>query len=380
MQGFHIVRQLNDDHLVFVYHGSVVVVNVSSGQIVCSLNPPSECKTEEDKAKQSKTEAITCIATHCPSSMLVVCYDSKVLRVVRMTADGLQVIGHRQTPKRISAALFDAEGLNLFVADKFGDVYRMAVDHSKKLAVELLVGHVSLITDIALVKHSAGAMFLLSSDRDEKIRVTKYPECYDIQGFCLGHEQFVSRIQLLPNDILLSGGGDGYLLAWDYRSGALLQKLPLLDIDETKPLCVSCLQFCSNSNTVAVVLENRNNVMLLDASQEKLEWKPSLLTDRPPIDICFDKLTGNLYCSLPSTQSGDALVGVWTPNNGVYDPQGLSFNHTSVSSISMYGPPESSANIDLFQMHKLRKFDFIQKDRSEESKGIKRKATVEIEE
>jgi tRNA (guanine-N(7)-)-methyltransferase subunit TRM82 len=33
--------------------------------------------------------------------------------------------------------------------------------------------------------------YLITSDRDEKIRVTSYPDTYNIQAFCLGHTKYV---------------------------------------------------------------------------------------------------------------------------------------------------------------------------------------------
>jgi len=49
-----------------------------------------------------------------------------------------------------------------------------------------MLGHVSMLTDILLSKDEK---YVITSDRDEKIRVTKYPKTYIIKNFCLGHKE-----------------------------------------------------------------------------------------------------------------------------------------------------------------------------------------------
>ncbi|KAI8615659.1 hypothetical protein BC830DRAFT_1049044, partial [Chytriomyces sp. MP71] len=79
---------------------------------------------------------------------------------------------------------------------------------------KLLLGHCSMITNMILNRESG---LLLTSDRDEKIRVSLFPDTFEIEGFCLGHRGFITSIRVLPGrpDELISGGGDGLLLFWD---------------------------------------------------------------------------------------------------------------------------------------------------------------------
>lgn len=60
--------------------------------------------------------------------------------------------------------------------------------------------------------------FIVTSDRDEKIRITNYPNSHDIKSFCHGHAEFVSAIKFLPNssnEILISISGDKTLRFWN---------------------------------------------------------------------------------------------------------------------------------------------------------------------
>ena len=52
----------------------------------------------------------------------------------------------------------------------------------------LLMGHVSLVNDMLL---TPDGKYIITADRDEKIRVTHYTNAFEIQSFCLGHTKWV---------------------------------------------------------------------------------------------------------------------------------------------------------------------------------------------
>ncbi|KAL8921290.1 MAG: hypothetical protein Q9172_004116 [Xanthocarpia lactea] len=110
----------------------------------------------------------------------------------------------------------------------------------------LLLGHVSLLTDLTCVSiprttfaNPQDRTYIISADRDEHIRVSRgLPQAHIIEGFCLGHTQFVSKL-CIPSwnsQLLISGGGDDYLLVWDWLLGRVLQKIDLrkLIVDSVK--------------------------------------------------------------------------------------------------------------------------------------------------
>ncbi|KAG6016347.1 hypothetical protein E4U43_003874 [Claviceps pusilla] len=96
----------------------------------------------------------------------------------------------------------------------------------------LLLGHVSMLTSL-VVAESHGKKYILTADRDEHIRVSRYiPQAHIIESFCLGHKEFISEI-LLPagrHDILISGGGDEDLLLWDWKASFILSRTKLLSL------------------------------------------------------------------------------------------------------------------------------------------------------
>ena len=102
---------------------------------------------------------------------------------------------------------------------------------------KLLLGHVSLLTDLKYVTvpyESARGMvtrsYILTADRDEHIRISRgLPQAYITEGYCLEHTEFVSKMCIPPWNphILISGGGDDYLLAWDWMNTVVRQRIEL---------------------------------------------------------------------------------------------------------------------------------------------------------
>ena len=94
----------------------------------------------------------------------------------------------------------------------------------KKQDKEPLLGHVSMVNSVVVTPNH-----VITADRDAHIRISRYPEGYIIDQFCLGHLKFVTAIELLDDDLLLSGGGDDYLLLWDYKKGKELKRFDVRD-------------------------------------------------------------------------------------------------------------------------------------------------------
>ncbi|KAK4226127.1 hypothetical protein QBC38DRAFT_500652 [Podospora fimiseda] len=100
----------------------------------------------------------------------------------------------------------------------------------------LLLGHVSMLTAITVgqaVSPATGIQrdWIITADRDEHIRVSRgVPQAHVIDNFCLGHEDFVKSLCILPGhpSILVSGGGDDDILLWDWLGGKLITRAPVL--------------------------------------------------------------------------------------------------------------------------------------------------------
>ncbi|KAF2719909.1 hypothetical protein K431DRAFT_271662 [Polychaeton citri CBS 116435] len=96
---------------------------------------------------------------------------------------------------------------------------------------QLLLGHVSMLTDALFIQtqtlqgnRSRG--YIITADRDEHIRISRGPpQSHIIEGFCLGHTNFISKLCLAGTDTLVSGGGDDWIGVWDWKSFSLRGKV-----------------------------------------------------------------------------------------------------------------------------------------------------------
>ncbi|KAJ2082321.1 hypothetical protein H4R24_001697 [Coemansia sp. RSA 988] len=167
-------------------------------------------------------------------SLLAVCTSEKSVTIY--ATNSWDVVCTRTAEKRVNALAFDPQGEYLLTADKSGDVYKIpttAEDSSStqtKEKPEPLLGHVSILCDI---KFSYGTRpYVLTCDRDEKLRISRYPNTYNIEAFGLGHKEFVTSIatmQVEPS-IAVTGSGDGTVRMWEITSGRLLQTVQLQDV------------------------------------------------------------------------------------------------------------------------------------------------------
>lgn len=220
-------------------------------------------------------------------------------------------------PKRPCAISLSFDDSTIFSADKAGDVYSLSfhpsengeiriasrpkrsyqpaanaqVVHSKrnlislqqqirhqqereKRGVELtgsvpmkpdaLLGHISILTDLAVgVVPSTSStdkshLCILTADRDEQIRVSRGPpQTHIIEAYCLGHESFVTKLCILASapHLLISGGGDDYLLVWDWRIGQLLHKIQIApDGEQSKTIVRGIWELRVNSSSSVAIL------------------------------------------------------------------------------------------------------------------------------
>ncbi|KAJ5274936.1 hypothetical protein N7497_005547 [Penicillium chrysogenum] len=247
----------------------------------------------ESKPKDSNKEASKNSWTNIPlvtaahgKYVVIMTSEDKCVRVLSLDNEGkLQQLSARTMPKKLSVLTLTPDENNILTGDKFGDVYTFPLIpsgeyvkvqapaksyepsatnltvHTKRnlesleqqmrqaalsknnqaervvlnFEHQLIIGHVSLLTDLISVTrpadHTVGKRnYILTADRDEHIRVSRgVPQAHVIEQFCFGHTSFVSSL-CVPSfepKVLISGGGDNYLLVWDWLENQILQKVQL---------------------------------------------------------------------------------------------------------------------------------------------------------
>lgn len=252
------------------------------------------------------------VTTKDAEHVIAVTTDDKCIRVFELESvsqpgvEGkLKLLSERCMPKRLCAIVLTPDDSTILAADKFGDVYSLPVldipsantlatsvlhkdrpdfkpsateltvhtkgnrealrqQREQKAAAKtkegpnfehkLLLGHVSLLTDLIIAEGDVMGkrrQYILTADRDEHIRVSRGPpQAHIIQNYCLGHQEFVSKLCILPwePDVLLAGSGETSMKTFHWQTGQLVGEFSVFesisnaigisthDLSEHKPL------------------------------------------------------------------------------------------------------------------------------------------------
>lgn len=149
------------------------------------------------------------------------------------------------------------ETAEVVVADAFGDVYKLPIIGPINLRQDsaqgsaLLLGHFSTVTTLAL----CGSM-IATADRDNKLRVSRFPDSFVIQSFCLAHEEFITCVRWIGTDRLVSGAGDGTVRLWNAANGQLLETLHVREHVSGEPTDVNAVKVSSVVTCIDVFPDN----------------------------------------------------------------------------------------------------------------------------
>lgn len=213
---------------------SLVLASSSSLHLV-QADPSSSTSTSIPAASNSSA-FIRQIAISSDSQYAATISDDKGLRIFSLASGSSpELLSTRYLTKKASDLSFTPDN-DLLVSDKVGDCYlyplvpkatvsaetvkRMDVQADPTLNPEAtyLLGHVSVLTSHIFTEDRK---HIITADRDEHIRVTRYPDTFVIERYLFGTDGFVSSIHIPIDhpDLLISGGGEGILRLWDWKQG-----------------------------------------------------------------------------------------------------------------------------------------------------------------
>ncbi|KAI8367608.1 WD40-repeat-containing domain protein [Radiomyces spectabilis] len=367
--------------LVLANGTDFLVINSSTGEAVKSY-------PKDTDRKQTYSELHRSVAFSNDGSLLATSGEDKIIRVFD-TKDWSSKLT-RNAHKRANAIRFDKAASQILVADKFGDVYSHPVAPStseEEKQMKPLVGHVSMVTDMILCNNEK---YIVTSDRDEHIRVSRFPNGYTIESFCLGHTDVVTAVRQLPwsEEMLISAGGDSTIRLWEFLKGTEVQCLDIKEIiqkytpaaadaNSVEPM-VSAVELNPASKVVAIAFAKTPAVLLLkwNDDEKKLAVDTVLETENPVLDICFDN-ESKMWATLAAAQEKDDLLAVFSPSEGSFKRLGADDAVVKQSNAIETGLVETMP--DLYTIFGLRKFlDLDQPDDNDRpaSKNKKRKVPI----
>lgn len=188
---------------------------------------------------------ITCISFSKTENYIVVSTENKLVIVFN---EQFEIVKEIITSRAASKVIFTPQN-DILLADKTGDVllYKLAKDADD---CELLLGHLSMLTDI---KITHCGKYIITCDRDEKIRVSCYPNAYNIVSYCLGHTEFVTNVEICK-ELLISASGDGTVRLWDFLKGEQLYKIDTNDyIPDKNVIKLFCEDMVSSNVEVSAL-------------------------------------------------------------------------------------------------------------------------------
>ncbi|XP_020008141.1 tRNA (guanine-N(7)-)-methyltransferase non-catalytic subunit WDR4 isoform X1 [Castor canadensis] len=289
-----------------------------------------DCSTAEKKSQESKGEngqpvdkgsdMILASTFSKSGSYFALTDDSK--RLILFRTKPWQCLSVRTVVRRCTALTFTASEERVLVADKSGDVYSFSVLEPEGCG-RLELGHLSMLLDVAV---SPDDHFVLTADRDEKIRVSWAAAPHSIEAFCLGHTEFVSRIFVVPGhpELLLSSSGDSTLRLWEYRSGRQLHCCDLASLLEPvdpqghKGLAASRITFWGQESCLALLCDCVPVVFVfhLHASRQELVFRQQLTFSHRVWDIAFEDTQGLWVLQ----DCRDTPLVLWKPVGSQWQP------------------------------------------------------------
>ena len=194
-------------------NGAAIVFNLNEfeqWQYLHTDEPVKKQQTEENDEENSSDLNRNLIRFSPNGQRLAVNGQNKQIYIYVPSTTTFWTLQRIISVKKRASAL-DLTDEVLLIADKSGDVYKVDLSLERTdpqitlTADDCLMGHLSMLLDIAFVHPSS----ILTADRDEKIRLSYYPNAYNIQGYCLGHTEFVSHVKPIDHQHILSASGDG---------------------------------------------------------------------------------------------------------------------------------------------------------------------------
>uniref|UniRef100_A0A8C2MGH9 WD repeat domain 4 n=1 Tax=Cricetulus griseus TaxID=10029 RepID=A0A8C2MGH9_CRIGR len=281
----------SDDDCVFTYDCSAAEKKSVPGD-----------KGEDGQPIDKGSDTILASTFSKSGSYFALTDDSK--RLILFRTKPWQCLSVRTVVRRCTALVFTASEDQVLVADKSGDVYSFSVLEPDGCG-KLELGHLSMLLDVAV---SPDDQFVLTADRDEKIRVSWAAAPHSI-------EAFLQSCFLLSQGSLMDEGGMLLCPLWICDACVLpLCRAWLNSCFFLQGLAASRIAFWGQESCVVLLCECVPVVFIfqLDASKQQLVFRQQLTFPHRVWDIVFEDSQGLWVLQ----DCRDAPLVLWRPVGG----------------------------------------------------------------
>lgn len=264
-----------------------------------TLKLPEQANIAGVQVSQENKNVITCMCLSSDENLFGVTTNRKQLLIYNKDFSIIKDI----FLNRVASKIRFTPTNDLVIADKTGDAYLYKLQSNDK--PELLLGHLSMLLDVLVTPCNK---YVITCDRDEKIRVSSFPNAYNIAMYCLGHKEFVTNIEICDG-ALVSASGDGTIKLWNYLSGEQLHSIDTNDyVDarlknefsnqmEKESIAIDALPVkniqvyvIESKWFVAAALINYNGLLIFQIDNSKLQYVQSIQFDSEMVSFSFGKV------------------------------------------------------------------------------------------
>ena len=250
--------------------GDALVVGIGRGAVLWRAGTATTLRGADDER---------CVAVAISGDGAIVATASDTKRLRCWHGDALSVA---EAPRRVSglciAPLGDGQVLLACCA---GELYAFPLPALDKPPRRLLAHTSSVLTGVSYANG-----LVATADRNEKVRISQFPRCEEIESFCLGHTDFVSGVEFLSGTRLVSCGGDGYLRVWDAATGDCVAERRVGGVCTCLAVSTAAVAVGTKDDLVVCVYPFVEGVLAEEPFT--LEQHPSPDEElEPPSDLCF---------------------------------------------------------------------------------------------
>jgi len=267
-------------------YGSWVAASAGSHFVVYDMSGAVVFRSGSEGAH---TATIRCMKFSPGGTFLATGADDKLVKLWSTDGAEWQCYRTAELAKKVTGVDITADATTVVASDKFGDVVSVCAAQGASEEPKYLCGHMSLVTTLTL---AAGDSFVVTADRDEHIRVSNFPDAFDIHRILLGHKVFVTALAAPPTlpDLLVSGDGKGQLRVWRLSDGTQVGHFEVPQEDKAlQASAVVALAVCSKSGLVAALCEGVRSAFMFSLNAEGvLDCAHVVPLARPSTSLCFD--------------------------------------------------------------------------------------------